>query len=148
MNDWLQYRLEELEFHNGARMGFGSPGALMRYRDDNREIAVTDLKTPPAAVDAVVRKLKNPDGTLPEIKTIYYQMLVDGYPPQAFFYHPMKRGVGVVLEQRPRGQNVLYFNQREGRTIFSKDWTLREVTDGNIPIDKRVWQFHGYQHEH
>ncbi len=144
---WLEYHLEKLAFQNGAILGFG-PGTRMQYRNDDREIAIERFGVPPAAVDAAVRGVLNPDGSMPEVKTIYYEMRVQGYPREAFFYHPMKRGVGVMLEARPRGQNVLYFSQKNGRTIFSKDWTLRDVTQGRIPIDRAVWQFHGYQHEH
>ncbi len=144
---WLEYRLESLEFQNGAVLGFN--GARMWYRyDDNKEIAIDRLKMPPAAVDAMFATVRNGARDLPEIKTINYEMRVQGYVPQAFFYHPMKRGVGVRLEPRLKGQNMLYFSQKDGRPIFSKDWTLRQVTNGQIPIDRAVWQFHGYQHEH
>ncbi|MGH6754599.1 MAG: hypothetical protein ACREDP_20790 [Bradyrhizobium sp.] len=143
---WLEYHLEKLAFHNGAVLGFTD--ARMLYRDDDREIAITQLKTPPAQVDRTINAIRLPGGQLPEIKTIYYEMRVEGYPSEAYFFHPMKKGVGVVLEPRPNGKNVLYFDQRDGRTIFSKDWTLRDVTQGRIPLDRAVWQFHGYQHEH
>ncbi len=140
---WLEYVLERLQFHNGAELGFKN--AQMQYRDDQREIVITRLGSPPLAIDAAVRKVmaaKSP------IKTIFYQMRVAGYPPQAFFFHPMPAGARVFLEPRPNGQNVLYVNQKSGNTIFSKDWTLSQVTDGKIPIDRPVWQFHGYKHEH
>lgn len=140
---WLEYRLEALEFHNGAKLGFRN--ARMRYRDDNREILVERLGSPPLQVDRAVREVM---GARSPIKTIFYEMVVPGYPHEAFFFHPMARDARVFLEPRPNGQNVLYFNQAEGRPIFSKDWTLREVTQGRIPIDRAVWQFHGYRHEH
>ncbi len=142
----LQYRLEKLEFHNGAILGFKK--AIMQYRDDNREIAITNLGIPPLAMDANLRKIANHDGTAPTIRTIYYEMVLPGYKAEAFFYHPMSRGAEVYIEGRLRGQNVIYFNQAAGRPIFSKEWTLRQVTQGRIPIDKAVWQFHGYKHEH
>ncbi len=140
---WLEYVLEKLEFHNGAILGFKN--AQMRYRDDGREIVITRLGSPPLAVDKAVRDVmaqKSP------IKTIFYQMRVRDFPPVAFFYHPMPAGAAVYLEPRPNGQNVLYFSQEEGRPIFSKEWTLRQVTEGKIPIDRAEWQFHGYGHEH
>ncbi len=140
---WLEYTLEELEFYNHARLGFEN--AQMRYRDDEQEIVITRLKSPPLHVDRVVRQVM---ADRSPIKTIYYEMRVAGYPPQAFFYHPMAAGAEVFLEPRPNGQNVLYVNQKGGNTIFSKDWTLSQVTDGKIPIDRPVWQFHGYKHEH
>ncbi len=140
---WLEYVLEKLEFQNGAILGFKN--ARMLYRDDRREIVITRLGSPPLAVDAKVRAVM---AKRSPVKEISYEMRVDGYPPQAFFFHPMPAGAEVFLEPRPNGQNVLYVNQRRGETIFSKDWTLRQVTEGNIPIDRPVWQFHGYKHEH
>lgn len=143
---WLEYRLEALEFHNGAKIGFGH--AQMLYRDDSREILIRGIGFPPAAVDATLKQISNPDGSLPPIKTIFYEMRANGYPREAFFFHPISRGADVRLEHRARGENVLYFNQKDGRPIFSKDWTLRQVTQGRIPVDRAVWQFHGYKHEH
>lgn len=144
--DWLVYRLEALEFHNGAKLGFRH--AQMFYREDSREILIDRLGIPPAAVDATLRKIANPDGSLPAIKTIFYEMRVKGYPREAFFFHPVSRDASLHLDPRPKGENKLYFNQRDGRPIFSKGWTLREVTQGRIPLDRAVWQFHGYKHEH
>ena len=141
--DWLEYRLEKLAFHNGAELGFKN--AQMLYRDDNREIVITRLGSPPLAVDQAFRDVmaaKSP------IKTIYYEMRVKGYRRVAFFYHPIPAQVKVMLEPRPTGQNVLYFSQRGGDPIFSKDWTLDEVTGGKIPLENKVWQFHGAGHEH
>ncbi len=143
---WLEYRLEALEFHNGAKLGFRD--ARMRYADDDREILIERLGMPPGAVDSTLRSIAGKDGKLPPIKTIFYEMRVAGYPREAFFFHPIKRGALVVLQPRQNGQNVLFFSQAEGRPIFSKDWTLRDVTQGRIPIDRAVWQFHGYKHEH
>ncbi len=142
----LEYRLEALEFHNGAKLGFRD--ALMLYRDDSREIAVTRLDAAPLVVDAALRAIANPDGTLSQIKTIFYEMRLPGYAHEAFFFHPISRGADVRLELRPRGRPGRFFNQAAGRPIFSKEWTLRQVTQGRIPIDKAVWQFHGYKHEH
>lgn len=143
---WLEYWLEALEFHNGAKIGFR--GARMLYRDDNLEVAIDRLGFPPAAVDSTLKSVENPDGTLPEIKTIFYFMKAEGYPEEAFFFHPISRGAKVRIERRRAGENVLYFNQTQGRPIFSKEWTLRQVTQGRIPIDRAVWQFHGFKHEH
>lgn len=142
----LAYHLEALEFHNGAKLGFRN--AKMLYRDDSREIALVEFGIPPLALDAAIRKIENPDGTLPPLKTIFYEMRMPGYPREAFFFHPISRGAEVQLERRAPGGNVLYINQTAGRTIFSKDWTLRQVTQGRIPLDRAVWQFHGYKHEH
>lgn len=143
MADWLEYRLEKLAFHNGAILGFKK--ARMLYRDDDREILIERLGAPPPAVDKVLRQVQS-DRT--PIRTIYYEMRVKGYPPENFFYHPMGRGARVYLEQRKSGENVLFFNNADGNTLFSKEWTLRDVTQGRIPLDKAVWQFHGYKHEH
>lgn len=143
---WLEYRLEALEFHNGAKIGFRT--ARMLYRDDSREVMIDRLGLPPAAVDATLKSIANPDGSMPEIKTIFYEMRVAGYPREAFFFHPIGKGAFVKLDPRPSGENKIYFNQRRGLPIFSKDWTLRQVTQGRIPIDRAVWQFHGFKHEH
>lgn len=140
---WLEYVLEELQFHNGARLGFKN--ARMLYRDDRREILIDRLGAPPLAVDKAFRDVM---AARSPIKRIYYQMRVEGYPPVAFFKHFIPGKVRVMLEPRPNGQNVLYFNQLDGDEIFSKEWSLRQVTEGEIPIDKPVWQFHGAGHEH
>lgn len=141
--EWLEYRLEALEFHNGAKLVFKS--ARMLYRDDNREILVDRLGMPPGAVDRILSKA---GAALSPIKTIFYEMRFAGYPREAFFFHPLQRGARVFLEPRPNGQNVIYFSQAAGRPIFSKEWTAREVTAGRVPLDRAVWQFHGYKHEH
>ena len=143
---WLEYQLEALEFHNGAKIGFRT--ARMLYSTDNQEIQIDRLGMPPAAVDAVLRSVLGADGEPESIKTIFYEMRVPGYPSEAFFFHPIKRDAFVKLDPRPRGENKIYFNQAEGCPIFSKDWTMRQVTQGRIPIDRAVWQFHGYKHEH
>jgi hypothetical protein len=143
---WLEYRLEALEFFNGAKIGFKN--ARMRYRDDNREILIERLGAPPWTVDRTLAAAGVADGKAQPIKTIYYEMRFAGFPREAFFFHPLARGANVFLEPRPTGQNVLFFKQAEGRPIFSKDWTAREVTQGRVADDRRVWQFHGYKHEH
>ncbi len=141
---WLEYRLEGLEFFNGAEIGFKN--ARMLYREDDREILIERLGVPPAAVDSVLRSAGIGPGE--KIRTIYYEMRFAGYPSEAFFFHPLQRGANVVLKPRPKGENTLYFEQAEGWPIFSKDWTARDVTQGRVPDDRRVWQFHGYKHEH
>lgn len=143
---WLEYRLEALEFHNGGKLGFKR--ARMLYNPGDHIIAIEHLDADPAAIDDALRAVANPDGTLPEIKTIFYEMRIEGFPPMALFFHPLNRGAGVYLLQRERGRARLFFQQKDGRPIFSKNYTLREVTRGKVPSDRAVWQFHGYKHEH
>jgi hypothetical protein len=143
---WLEYRLEKLAFHNRGELGFRR--ARMLYNEQDHIIAIEHLDSSRQDIDAALREIANADGSLPAIKTIYYEMRVDGYRPMAFFYHPLKREAEVFLLPREAGRTRLFFRQVDGRPMFSKDWTLREVSRGKIPSDRAVWQFHGYQHEH
>ena len=120
----------------------------MLYNTEDHVIAIEQLDARPADIDGALRKIANPDGSLPEIKTIFYEMRVDGYPPMAFFYHPIGPGAGVQLLPREGNRTRIFFRQADGRPMFSKDFTLREVTRGRVASDRAVWQFHGYRHEH
>jgi hypothetical protein len=143
----LEYRLERLEFQNGAALAFRR--ARMWYHEDGDDIVIDQVDTSPQEIDSMLAEIAEPDGTLPEIREIVYNMKLSGYPPIAFFYHPIKgKGVGVRLERRPKGTAVLSFSQEDARSMFSKQWTLREVTNGKISSEKNVWQFHGWRHEH
>lgn len=143
---WLEYRLEKLEFHNGAVLGFRR--ARMLYNTEAAAIKIEHLDSSPQHIDDSLREIANPDGTLPEIKTIYYEMRVSGFPPMAFFWHPIGKGAEIRIEPPRAGQTVLIFRQADGRAMFSKDYTLRDVTRGKIDSSRAVWQFHGFKHEH
>ncbi len=144
---WLEYRLEKLEFQNGAAITFR--GARMLYNEDDHVIAIERIGATTAEIDRALDAIREArTGAYPEIKTIFYEMRVDGFPPMAFFYHPLGKGAGVYLQPRRPGDRVLFFFQRDGLPMFSKQWTLREVSRGKIPSDRAVWQFHGYRHEH
>ncbi len=143
---WIDYVLRKLEFANGAVLGFR--GAVMLYREDNRGIAIEHPDWSTQDIDASLREIANADGTLPPIKTIFYDMKIEGVKNYPMFFHPLKREANVRLLPREKGRTVLFFEQADGRTIFSKDFTLRDVTQGAIDSDQAVWQFHGYKHEH
>lgn len=150
MKPWLEYRLERLAFHNGAELGFTR--ARMRYNPSDHVIAIEHLDASTSVIDDALRRISiaGDDGQteLPAIKTIYYEMRIEGYPPFAFFFHPVSRGAQIYLLPRQPGRALLHFMQRDERPMFSKNYTLREVTRGKVPSDRAVWQFHGYKHEH
>jgi hypothetical protein len=141
----LTYRLERLEFRNGAELGFRR--ARMRYHVDNRSILIDQVDSSPQEIDRALAEIADDSGMLPEIKTIFYEMVLTGNQPIKMFYHPLEKGAGVRLERRPRGLTALIFSQEDGREMFSKEWTLRDVTAGKIDSDFNVWQFHGWRHE-
>lgn len=141
---WLEYHLRALEFQNGAKLGFRR--ARMLYNEDDYIVAIEHVDAPLNFVDEKLAEIANAAGDLPELKTIYYDMVVEGHKPLRF-YHPLKRGAHVRLLPREPGRSRLFFTQANGTPMFSKDYTLREVSRGEIPSDKAVWQFHGYRHD-
>lgn len=143
---WLEYRLESLEFQNGAKLGFRD--ARMLYNEGDHIIAIEQIGATPAEIDRALATIRNPDGTIPPIKTIFYAIRVEGHREPFFFYHPIQPGAGVQLLPREKGRTRLFFSQENGRPMFSKDWTLSDITAGKIRSDKKVWQFHGWRHEH
>lgn len=143
---WLEYRLEKLEFHNGAVLGFRH--ARMRYNTEAATIMIEHLDSSPQQIEDSLREISRRDGSLPEIKTIFYEMCVTGYPSMAFFWHPISQGAEIRLLPPRSNSSVLYFRQADGLPMFSKDYTLSDVTRGRIASDRAVWQFHGYRHEH
>lgn len=142
---WIEYRLRSLEFQNGARVGFRR--ARMLYNEDDHIIAIEHIDAPGFEIDQVLAEVADPYGAIPELKTIFYDMEVEGHTPIRF-YHPMKRGASVQLLPREANRSRLFFAQKSGAPMFSKDYTLRDVSEGKIDSDKAVWQFHGYRHEH
>lgn len=140
---WLEYRLRRLVFRNGGELGFR--GARMLYNEDDHIIALEEIAASQQLIDQALAEVANADGTLGEIKTIYYDMIVTGHKPLKF-YHPIGPGARVRLLPRERGRSRLFFAQEDGAPMFSKNFTLRSVSEGQIDSDKRVWQFHGYKH--
>ncbi len=133
---WLEYRPDRLDFAGGRPMKFG-PSARMLYNPTENIIAIENPGTtvPPESVGK-------------EIRRIEYAMLVNvpewrGVIP---FFHPLKAGSGVRVTTNDRGE--LFFMNDHGAPLFSKDWTLRDVSRDQIRSNRAVWQFHGYRHEH
>lgn len=142
----LEYRLERLEFRNGAALGFRN--ALMRYNPDDHVLMIDHVDAAPQQIDDMLAEIADQrTGEIPEIKTILYTIKIEGYPRVKLF-HPLKKGARVRLMPRQAGASHLFFFQEEELPMFSKDWSIRDVTRGEIPDDKRVWQFHGWRHEH
>lgn len=137
---WLEYRLDALNLDGGVRVAFPHTSRLL-YNPADKIIAVetTDQKRLSLIRRGLVGR---------ELRRIEYAMLVefDGRHHVLRFFHPMKPGNGVVLMANDRQQ--LFFANREGRPLFSKQWTLRDVSRGKIKSDFAVWQFHGWRHEH
>ncbi len=131
---WVEYRLRRIEFQNGAQVGFRR--ARMLYNEDDHIIAI----------EHILAEIADAEGNLPELKTIFYDIHAEGYAPIKFF-HPMQRFNEVRLLPPEAGRSRLFFAQARGRPMFTKEWTLRDVSEGQIDSGKKVWQFHGYKHE-
>jgi hypothetical protein len=138
---WLEYRPEALEFFGGGRVEFPADARMLYNEEDN----VILLENPGHLTGS---RLASYVADHAELKRIEYSMLVDvdGRQRRLGFYHPLNRGADVRLSQNDQG-DIFFFNT-QGRPLFTKDWTLREVSRGTIPSNRAVWQFHGYKHEH
>ncbi len=141
---WVEYRLRRIEFQNGAEVGFRH--ARMLYNEDDHIIAIEHIDAPSWKIDEILAEIADAEGNLPELKTIFYDMAVEGHAPIRFF-HPMRPFNEVRILDREPGRSRLFFAQGDGRAMFTKEWTLRDVSEGKIDSDKPVWQFHGYRHE-
>lgn len=143
---WLEYRLDSLTFKNGVRLKF-PPSTRLLYEPDDHVIAIelTAKQRGDIKQNIPVVAGSSPDF---ELRRIEYSMLVDlpSGKKTLRFFHPMKPGTGVRLTINDRGE--LFFMQQDGKPLFSKDYTLRDVSRGQIDSDRAVWQFHGYRHEH
>lgn len=144
---WLDYRAQSLWLWNGARITFPAPGAAMLYNPGDNIVAIE----PGEPTASLRRKYASAcdDGEPPRIREIRYSITAEKTrttPGGVFlFYHPISRAADVVLRcDRSR----LFILQPDERPIFSKDFTLSDVTRGAIPSRRAVWQFHGYRHEH
>lgn len=138
---WLEYQPHKLSVAGGYSVDF-PPSSRMLYNPDDHVIA---LEVPEAVRRSIAAQLP-PDGL--ELRRIEYAMIVDwqGKRETMNFWHPMKPGNGVRLIVGPAGD--LFFYQPQGRPLFSKGYTLRDVSRGAMDSDRAVWQFHGYRHEH
>lgn len=145
--DNLEYRLEQLVFQNGEELNFPA-STRMLYGEQHAGVWIKMDPATRARIVGDVVAHNVPDGKFEELRRIYYAMLVT-YEGRHFtlpFVHHLSRGSGVGLELSQDGQ--LTFDQTDRNYIFTKDYTLRQVSDGRIDSDFRVWQFHGYKHEH
>lgn len=147
MSEWLEYRLDRLTFPNGRRIVFGGESRML-YNPTDNIIAIETTGEKRRQVRAAV-------GAGAELRRIDYSMLIDltssgesagGRRRTLTFWHPLKSGTGVRVQFNDRGD--LFFLQEQGRPLFSKDFTVRDVSRGEIDSDRAVWQFHGYRHEH
>lgn len=139
---WLEYRPDKLFFRGGGTVRF-QPTSRMLYNPTDHVIY---LENPGAA--AVRQMAANHSLGNAELARIEYSMLVNvpGHRTTLEFFHPLDEGAGVRLAM---GANRdWFFVQDDGRPIFSKNYSLRSLTDGKIPDNRPVWQFHGYRHEH
>lgn len=143
---WLEYELNYLTLQNGRRIFFPRSSRMLYEPDDHVILIETTRATRNHIVKGYDLKPGNLDG--PELKRIEYAMLVNlpGVRETLRFFHPMKPGNGVRLAVAPGGE--LVFFQQDEKPLFSKDYTLRDVSRGAIDSDRAVWQFHGYRHEH
>ncbi len=101
---WLEYRLRSLEFQNGARLGFTR--ARMLYNEDDHIIAIEQIGAAGWEIDDALGEIANARGELPDLKTIYYDMEIEG-EKTIRFYHPMKPGSKVRLLPREPGRPPL-----------------------------------------
>lgn len=144
---WLQYRPHRLAFRGGDEIIFPL-SARMLYQEDEHMIGL-EL---PAKVEAHYVAALRAGRFKRELKTIEYEMLVNlpGIRRELPFRHRMEEGAGLSLKASLNGH--LYFDNKDGAPIFSKDYTLHDVSygskGGQIDSDRPVWQFHGYRHEH
>ena len=129
---WLEYQLNRLSFYGARPMDFPRSARLLYNETDNLLAIETPRQLFPAN----------------ELKRIEYSMLVNlpGVKETLRFYHPIGEGAGVRVVCNDRGEP--FIAQQEGRPLFSKDFTLRDVSRGEIDSDRAVWQFHGYKHQH
>lgn len=143
---WLEYRPDRITFQNGNTIKFPA-SARMLYEPEDHIIALEMTAAQRAAIKQ--RIPVRPDSAPSfELKRIEYSMLFDfdGHRATYRFFHPMKKGNAVRLRINDRGE--LFFLNDAERPLFSKNYTVRDVTRGEIDSDRAVWQFHGYRHEH
>lgn len=146
---WLEYRLDALTLRRSQRIRFPSSARLLYNPADN--IVAIELSKTESKRIITQNRLLLPGATRShfELSRIEYAMLIempDGQKETLRFFHPMQPGNGVTLTTNDQGE--LFFMNKTGRPLFSKDYTLRDVSQGKIDSDFPVWQFHGWKHEH
>lgn len=146
MSLWLEYRPDRIAFTDSRSLNF--PGsARMLYSDEANVVA---LELPYKTESQIRRRFTfDADGKYHwPIKRIEYAMLIDlpeGKETVRFF-HPLTAGAEVYLAKNDQGN--FFIGNRDGRRMFTKDRTVNDVTEGRIPSNRAVWQFHGYKHAH
>ncbi len=143
----MDYQLNRLVFQNGEDLKFPAATRL-RYGDQHNGVWI---EMPPDVRRRVISQIllrNDPTKKFQELRRIEYSMLltVDGRTLRFVFYHVLKPGSGVGLERFDDGD--LFFQEARQGSMFTKDYTFRDVTRGEVDSDGRVWQFHGYKHEH
>lgn len=146
MSLWLEYRPEGLFFRNGetvrfssaARMGYSEAAGLIALDLDARDVSQLRGKV------ALPRKTHYPS----ELRRIEYSMLIDlpEGKETVRFEHFLDKGADVYLARGEDGTYVI--GNMDSRRMFTKDRTVNDVTEGTIPSNRAVWQFHGYKHAH
>lgn len=145
---WLEYQPHALELNRPAgargldatRVDFPA-AARMLYNEADNVIALENV----GRAAPFLRRLADAGA---ELRRLEYAMLIDLPEGQTRlnFYHPLKPGNGVRVRLNDRGE--FFLMQDSGAPLFSKDYTLRDVSRGKINSSRAVWQFHGYRHEH
>jgi hypothetical protein len=144
----IEYRLDGLVFQNGETLNFAKSTRLL-YNADEHVILIEMSREEKMRIFRIFELYNDPAGKILELRWIFYAMLVALPPPERDrvlpFKHHLRKGSGVALGKS--GSNLFFFEDT-GRTMFSKNYTLRDVSGGKIDSDFKVWQFHGYKHEH
>lgn len=138
---WLEYIPEKLSFARGPAVEFPASARLLYNPAEN----IIALENPGANASELLR---DHAAAGHELRRIEYAMQLElpRVSERLGFFHPMKPGNGVRVRTNDRGQ--LFFMQDHNRPLFSKDYTVSDVSRGAIKSDRAVWQFHGYRHEH
>lgn len=143
----MDYQLNRLVFQNGEKLNFPAATRL-RYGDQHHGVWIEMPKPERKRIVAELVQHNRPEAKFQELRRIEYSMLltVDGRPLRFRFFHVLKPGCGVGLERFDDGD--LFFQEERQGSMFTKNYTFRDVTRGEVDSDGRVWQFHGYKHEH
>ncbi len=143
----FDYQLNRLTFQNGETLNFPASTRL-RYGDQHRGVWIEMPRDVRKQIMARIAERHDPKLKFQELKKIEYAMIVtvDGRARSFGFFHNLKPGTGVGLGRFDDGD--LFFDQANGDSLFTKNYTLRDVSQGKIDSDFPVWQFHGYRHEH
>ncbi len=146
MSLWLEYRPEDLFFRDGEKVSFNR-AARMGYSEEANLIGL-DLTGADLAKLGQQLGLARDAQYPSELRRINYSMLIDlpEGKETVGFKHFMDVGAGIYVVRG--GDGSYFFGNRDGRRMFTKDRTVNDVTEGTIPSNRAVWQFHGYRHAH